>query len=142
MLFTYQKKYFTAISLFLWMNFFKKIFSKNSWSYFSIKIQLINKDENGRIKSSVILVWVLFEVIFYKFYNKVVSMLIKDWNGKNKKDSSVSYKSKFMNASQFYASYGATLLSAETSRSSTNSQYNKFSWHQIFSRGLFCKHVR
>ena len=83
---------------------------------------------------------------YHKSFNKVV-MLIKDWNGKNKSDSSVSYafrhfKKTGMLANQnswmpynFMPRMAQVCFSAETSRCRTNSrisQYNKFSWHQIF----------
>ena len=50
------------------------------------------------------------EVIVYKFYNKVVSMLIKDWNGKTSQIQVPHMFLDILNASQFYALYGATFL--------------------------------
>ena len=143
----FRKNISQHCSFVFWMNFFK-IVSKLFVQCFCFVLFTSHKVRIKSIHQRIFGTTCYFGISFiwsdyYKFYNKVVSMLIKDWNGKNKSDSSVSYvfrhfKKTGMLANQnswmphnFMPRMAQLCFSAETSRSlqihsTTNSLDTKY----------------
>ena len=139
MLSLFQKKIFhCSLCLFKWIPS-KKYFQNSNKTMLTISWEFeLSQSRNNFLKQH------FAGACIYKFYNKVVSMLIKDWNRKkNKSDSTVSYvfrhfKKTGMLANQnswmphnFMPRMAQLCFSAETSHSlqihsTTNSLDTKF----------------